>query len=813
MQDISNELKKSLEKKNPVYKKVVELYRKLWINGSFVYDTAIDITSEVKEMSEIRWKMDAEGFNVWTLDNTSIVFRNDRNQWKQGNEKGFFSGNYQVVDSKIVIKFGAQLADGSFELLKSFTGYISDDLNYDLVNKTCNIVIQSGVSKFSNKNAETISTLVNDELVGQDSGAEFTTDNNGVGIIINIKRGTTLETATEIKPQIDYTISDLNQKSLPLKITLISELTAGEKLYCSYRYWYQDKTLEWLVEQIMILNGITNYDISPAIFSSSIENTWDFNSKDDWDTCTKTNIDTITTPGSFKIGLIDDFGDGNYDENPEWTVKYDGWEVDENTLVNSLGLDNNPNLFLPLQKTTGNWIFKAWSYSSIPLTVWVIGLNETGINGEPNDGYYIIINPTPTGVVVRLFKRTAGVDTLLIDTSYLYYRSIKLVYRISRDENGVFKLYINEVLKGTATDTTHNTTNGFYLIPYAAYWSDYTRIFYFDDFYFWDDGTTVGKGVLESPVKDCGSDVTAYGNLNAIYTANGANIIFETYSSDSADFSTGNDPAGWVAIGATGLINSAVKRYLKFRVTATLESLTNPVTPVFDEIKLTYYTSTTLIDLVNLTGMTSRQALEKLAEMPAYEFGFKADETFIYRPRFTNVPAVMELRSDNNIVDVKSIDLGIDRVYNRVVAEFGIYRKVSDASSDEHPNSIDKYGDRQYSISSSSLLPADNVNLAYAVAPTILNYTKEPKIRCKVESMFLPHLELGDKVKVFFDEPLVLRRWKWGDTDVVYGQPDLEYYDDEDLENRYNMWDKDFRIEGITLSPNDYMTTLDLVEV
>jgi len=382
--------------------------------------------------------------------------------------------------------------------------------------------------------------------------------------------------------------------------------------------------------------------------------------------------------------------------------------------------------------------------------------------------------------------------------------------QITRDSSGYMVLYVD------GSDRLAVTDNSFFPAGYIGFHSDSEGMYNpIDNIYYWGTEMTShvngGTGTLTSPVRDCSADVTSYGTLDAIYTANDATISIETYSSDSSDFSTGNDPAGWVAIGGTGQINSAVKRYLKFRVSADMGS--NIYSPVFDQITLTYYTSTTVISLVNLTGMTCRQAMEKIAEMPAYEFGFKADETFIYRSRFTSVPAVMELRSDSNIIAIKNIEPGIERVYNRVIAEFGLYRKLSDASGDTKPNSIDKYGERQYSISSSSLLPAENVDLAYAVAPTILNYTKNPRLRCQVESMFFPHLELGDKVTVYFDEPTALRRWKWGDTDVVYTQADLEYYDDDVLKNRYNLWNKDFRIEGISLNTETFMTTLDLVEV
>jgi len=147
------------------------------------------------------------------------------------------------------------------------------------------------------------------------------------------------------------------------------------------------------------------------------------------------------------------------------------------------------------------------------------------------------------------------------------------------------------------------------------------------------------------------------------------------------------------------------------------------------------------------------------------------------------------------------------------VAEFGIYRVVADASADAQPNSIDKYGTREYPVSASNLLPAQNVNIAYAIAPTILNYTKTPRKRCTVDAMFLPQLELGDKVTLYFNEPTALYRWLYGDTDMPYGRADLEYYDEDILKNRYNFYGTVMRIEGVEFNPNDFRTKFNLVEV
>jgi len=812
MQTISDELKASLAKKNPTYKKVVELHRRLWSGGVYIYDTEIDVTNQVKQYGSVRWKFDNEDFNTWTLDNTSLVFRNDRNQWKQDNVKGYFPDPYLIAESKIVIKFGAELADGTFEVIKSFTGYIAGDPIMDPSGKSVTVTIQGGMAAFGKKSAEEISTLVTDELLGEDAGTEFTTANNGVGIIVIVKRGVSLAAATEIKPITNYTASDLKEKALPLKITLVTDLTAGEKLYCSYRYWYQDKLLEWLVEQVMILCGVASYSIAPAVFYSSAETTWDLNSQADWNTCTLSNIDTITTPGSFKVGLIDDFGDGNYNANPTWTVVSSAggtWDASSGILY----IDTQPvsaitdKIKLPSVRATGNWQFKAWSESPNPIynTVifYIMADEPAGGLVAVQNGYGLSIQRSPTYNWIRFFKVVAGVITTLKDIAVI--PSSTSVYRISRVAGGTFEIFIDEVSQGTVSDNTV-TTSAYMLCE--VYTDDRMRAF-FDDIYYWEDGTTPGIGVLTSPAHGAIVNLTSWGKLAATYTVNGATVLIET------SVWNGGGWDAWTAIDGSGQILSTayVTTDIKFRVTGTLASLVALATPVFDQMTVTYYTSTVLIDLVDLTGMTCKQVVERCAEMPAYEIGFKADETFVYRPRFTTVPPVIDLRSDTNVENISNITDGVERVKNRVVAEFGIYRVVADASADAHPNSIDKYEMREYPVSSSTLLPAQNVNIAYAIAPTILTYTKTPRKRCTVSAMFLPHLELGDKATLYFNEPTALLRWLWGDTDVAYGEANLEYYDEIILANRYNFWGVTMRIEGIELDPNTFRTKFNLVEV
>jgi hypothetical protein len=82
-------------------------------------------------------------------------------------------------------------------------------------------------------------------------------------------------------------------------------------------------------------------------------------------------------------------------------------------------------------------------------------------------------------------------------------------------------------------------------------------------------------GNIVSQTIDYGTPPTTYGHLAASTDlSNGTAITFYTESSSSSDFSTGNDPAGWVAVADGGLILSLLKRYLRWTAVLTRDTTT-----------------------------------------------------------------------------------------------------------------------------------------------------------------------------------------------------------------------------------------------
>lgn len=94
------------------------------------------------------------------------------------------------------------------------------------------------------------------------------------------------------------------------------------------------------------------------------------------------------------------------------------------------------------------------------------------------------------------------------------------------------------------------------------------------------------NGTITSQVLDATANVTSWeGFGGTTLKPSGTNVTFETLSSDDSGFSL-TDPAGWVAAVPGEKIQSAVKRYLKWR--ATLTTTDGEVTPTLSDVTINW---------------------------------------------------------------------------------------------------------------------------------------------------------------------------------------------------------------------------------
>jgi hypothetical protein len=154
------------------------------------------------------------------------------------------------------------------------------------------------------------------------------------------------------------------------------------------------------------------------------------------------------------------------------------------------------------------------------------------------------------------------------------------------------------------------------------------------------------------------------------------------------------------------------------------------------------------LDVCNLTNMSVFQALKELASLAMYEMGFDANDKFFFRKR--HQITAFKMIADDEIISMDGVQYDISRLKTCVVVGYGGYTKIvdSDTQQEPHPTNKEKYGQRTYEILGSQLLPADNVDLAYAVAPTIYSELSKLCLTLSIKIVLDLELELGDYVSI-----------------------------------------------------------------
>jgi len=830
MLEITTGLEKQLDSQTPQYRKQVLLYVKKWNGSAYVFDDAVDITDYITSdggVSPILWKLDKVKYNQWELSNCTITFNNSKQKFKQGFENGFFGTDKLLYGSKIVVKAGAKIYDESTETEYIFTGFIYQDPTYRPDGKTVDIVLRGHLANFSEFAAETISTPVTDELVGSGSGTEFTVTNDGSGFTAaysSVKKGLTVGgagSATELLPDDDFTLSDENDYDNPLKVTLNQALLGTESLWVTYVYWFKDKSIEWIVGQICDTVGVTapNREISPAIFSTDATNNFTQTDETDFDLGTNTNTEQSTGEVLLKQTFhADNKISVSWTDNSVTNFVYpvSGYDATSiRCIVDSGDPSQHYYAYTAATETVGTWIFNKWGGSEAGGPVYFHFISDTG-NPTSTNGYALKIS----GIYLYLVEITAGSETILANAilttlSGQAYHEI----RISRDSSGNFNLLIRVRISSTwqnqnyllnwATDTTHNTP-GYIIAEVHKFLSGGSSFLFSDiaesDLVQTNFGDYYPYGIYETPTIDGTASLTTWGRVlaSAANATNTSSVIQWAESSDDITYSS------YVDIENTGTL-PATERYVKIRMVFNSDG---SATPTLAEWNIDWKTSTVTIPLVNLTGLNCYDALVQLAEMVSYEIGFKGNDVFIFRPRESTIASVGEINGDN-FEGIDYLSEGIDRIFNRIDVQYGIYIKTVDSETegDASPNSLEKYGLKEYGISSSQLLPAKSVNVADAIAPTVYAYTKDIRKRATLSVKFFVQFELGDILDVNIPENSVFPLWLWGDNDRKWGDTDIVYYNQAFAKSSFSLYNTPMRIEGIEFDVMAWKIKYDLVEV
>lgn len=776
----------------------VSYKRRYWVQSSqsYVWETSwVTMTEdEVISVSAITAKLDTEAVNEYKVSNVTINLKNADRRWNASNPFGRFGKDsqspvfgYEPYWTKFRIESG-YVVNGVDTFTPLFVG-VAVDFQTDGNSDACQISVRGLEALLENANAELVSTAVDNETPSgtvNGTNKDFVTLQPGVGIVSKV----TVD-GLEKKAGTEYTVSDLDTPTLGAKITLATAPTGGQVVKVWYRYWQQNKTIESLVTDLISeakLNNALNI-IETVVFPTGVNQVHAIDSQGDWNLGTKTDVDVNRTPGDLKIDfsvignktLLDDFNSGL---SGSWTTSGTA-----SIVSNKLRLGNDSDCSSAHRASTKNigvWqvtVTHVSGYGFSPnfnKSVYFYFMGGTVTTGSTwgqrylRNGYALQVNMKfgPDNIyLLRYDNDTAtGNPVVLGSASSSIVNNGTVTISVGRNPGGSFSVYENGSLLFTAQDNTYTTSANMMLASNNdGYSPSGGTTWDFEDLY---HPSTTASGTWVSPVFDCLSVPTSWGNMVVYQTKNGTGSL--TYSTrTSTDGSTWDS---YVTVSGTWGIGSAIKRYVQLKIEMT-SGLVDSDDYSVQLVKIFYFNSVTQVKMASFTGKTVYNAIQSLGAFANYEWGFKEDETFFFRSKEVSPTLDEILDTSINLVDVTSVNNGYDRVYHEVQSEFGSFNVTLSTANDIPTSPLPRFGKRRFSVSNSEILLAQDTDVATGIARGLLNYLSIPRRTCKAKTKLMEWLDLSDTVLVNFrDKP---NNWWMGDTHVYLGQTDIHLHGPE----------------------------------
>jgi len=391
-----------------------------------------------------------------------------------------------------------------------------------------------------------------------------------------------------------------------------------------------------------------------------------------------------------------------------------------------------------------------------------------GVNNFYN-GYSVKVVLNGTDAQLKLIRNdsaTIGVETEIGSAGITRDTAVHPI-RVDRYPNGRIVVFWDNLQKIDVIDTTYTTGNYFGLRVDSSLFQN------------WDFGagqaifiptdsitsTWVTATIDEGATPDAWSPITYVQDL-------GAGGSTHYYTRTSANGSTWD---AWVSVPANLQIASTLRRYIQLRVDL-ISATTSNNDPIVNEISSGSITSSTRITLANFTGKTVYQAIQELAKFANYEWGFKPDETFFFRSKFVSITPVLTLDQANFLMMVQSVNNGFGRVYSTVRAIYGSFQTDVSDDAKHYQDPTARFSRQRLQVEGGNLLISADADVASGVAGAFFSYYKKPRRTFKVQSKFLPQLDLSDTVQVSFRDNYPSKLWFLGDTNVYLGQTDINLY-------------------------------------
>jgi hypothetical protein len=764
MRVIDEQLQSLLKNKNlSDLRHKVLLYRRKWdsdLSQFAIEETPIEITKELEANNtngKIKFSLDTDSANVWKVANLILILSNDKNQFWQGKYDGYFSDPYLIYGSKIEYYIGSPTVD---KFVKCFTGYLTESPNYRPDDNLVEIRVLSRLDWLKNISAEQVSTTITNEEATIIDSENCTTTNSAVGRITKVLKGLTIETATELEEKTDYSISQLNEYSLSAKLNLTSELLVNEKIFVSYIYWRKGIKIDELVEELLEVSGIDSEHriIDNVIFQNALRVANETVLNNAWAWIYEVTADTLTHKISGGGG-----GQNTYDQYSYHPANH-SFPSTKNISCKCLN---------------GSFKFKVENMQD------VCGISAAG-------GYFSLMSGS-SFVLGFMFGGAGG--SAVQDDVYLNFPSgaIKIAdgvvgytFEIEYLPDGTVKAYRNGALLHTTT-----TTPGLNITEARIFSMYNTNRFTVSNISARPTYETEYKNYPYCRVISQNDEVSFAG-----FDRFNATVSVENVPNPSIMVRYGTDSDNW-----TEFVNYTLNTAMSLNYNSAEFIIKNTASfgnkYNLSDVKLwAFITQDIPLGVCDLTNMSVFSALQALAEMSMYEIGFDADDKFFFRKR--KKTASVKTLEDNVILGMSKVYYDIDRLATRVVVNYGGFNKVVDSETQGEvpPTNKDKYGNREKLIDGSQLLPANNVDLAYAIAPTVYAELSKIRLTLSVDILIDLELELGDYVILKHNNNLLCKNTftdftKWRENSIFTAK---------------------CKIVGIYTDFNRKTTTLDLID-
>lgn len=677
------------------------LYRNKWdsVNNKYALEqTPIDISALIAKPNTLSMTLDVNEVAQYNANNVTLTLSDTKNYFVEGTPNSYFPEGYQIYGSRIVLYYGT---DG-VNRTPLFTGVIKDLPTHKPENYQVDVKLVSPLEMLKDIEAKDFSDKVTGETLtykstDSDGHRIYWTTGTGVGGFDAVYAN-----GTKLFEGVDYETDQLNALGLPAIVTIINADYYASTITADYYTWKTGLTVEQIVAGLV---GVAGYDsgtedIRNVVWNTDVQGEGAVSGTADFTIGYAPNGNSYTYRGSSYFW--NSFSSGTtalrynkFPNNFKINFKlYPPWWVSSSNYFYQIGQFSNGNLL------NGFSIARFYSGGDKVRVSKVTNGNYSTV-GELNFAfeYNLPVEITKQGTSIT-FSFPAGSCSSTVDFDI---NSTTYNEKINNQTTRTVPIVVGYVL----TDTSNGA-----MLSY--------------------DGVMFSPATISTPGGAVWKNFTAtLSNQSSVYA-----LQYRT-SEDAVSYDSWQGASIGVNLGVSA-------RYIQFALQITTPAVN---TNILNALIVYLGSSSLILRLVNLSGLTVLEALQDFALISGYEFGVDRQGVFFFRPRVSSTTPTYILDHEE-IVKVDTVKKNLSDFFTKLTLTFAQVPLEFYANTGERPTLVDKYGIINKEIDKPDIVNYDNPELAQAIGPQLLEvYSALPNI-IQVTGKLNLSLELGDIVSL-----------------------------------------------------------------